>query len=153
MTQKKGKTIDELIKYEFDEALGKIGLSFIVLIVLIIFFDAINDLGLPQILSLFILHVISLILLAKAYKPRNINQAIVGLSIGLLWNIGYVIYIIYLLSEAVNYSTSFARIDTKPLSGALATAGFLAFWFAKSIYKLNSLKKQRQKCQDVQVES
>jgi hypothetical protein len=143
MEKKKVKTIDELIQNEFDEALGKIGLSFIALLVLVIFFNAIDALGLQQTLALFVLHVISLILLGKAYKPRNINQAIVGLSFGLLWNIGFTFYIIYLHSEAITYSSSYFTIDTRPPQGALAATGFLAFWFAKSIYKLHSLKKKK----------
>jgi hypothetical protein len=89
-----------------------------------------------------ILNVIALALLLRAYKSRNGNMALIGLSIGIAWHIGIIIYWYYLYKIATVRVTAWGVYSTYPSPKIFVGSIFLLFWYVRVSYKVYQANKK-----------
>lgn len=105
----------------------KIWFSLIAFLVLSIFFNGLEEFGIPQSIVVFILHILSLYLLSS----REVQKVKIVLWLGMLWNIGLFVYVLYYTLENSGF------IDINASASVAAGLLYLAITFIVNLVKLN----------------
>lgn len=127
----KNNELNKKAKDAIDSTLGVLILSLIAFLVLIIFFEAIREYGLGQLIFIIILHIVGISLLGTVKNNNDLGKARTAMWSGILWNIGIIGYSFYFYNEYHFF------VDTKALASTVSGAGFLAFYYIKNLVKLN----------------
>lgn len=114
------------------DALVKMGLSAAATVCLLIF-GAAEKYGWPQMLGLLFLHAVGLMLLGSSLKTGERDLAITALALGVLWNLGAILWLISQSGSSFGPNGWEERpVPTTDVVGAT----ILIYWFGGSIRKL-----------------
>lgn len=108
---------------------AKLAISFIGLLVLVIFFDGFATFGIAQILIIIALHLLCFYLLST-----DVDNAIIAIWIAIVWNAGIAGYGFYVMSESSYYE------DTSAIKSLIAAGIYFTIDYIIKYIRLERLR-------------